>query len=323
MNREVEKRLATRAVALGRAGDGVALPELIGLLGTPSAEVRRLVASAIGKLAGLADAAAAVAALLPVLRDRHPQVRQYAMKALAAYGPAATVAISDLRDVAASAVEKPYNRRDAEKAIATIEEAVRIEREQAKPPCQRCGRLVSADEYARSQRSFQRVFCDKCFDEVYLERRNFDTRVELKKTIQTEDGTLVQSDGERKIANFLNGKGITYCYDERMRIIDGYAVRPDFYLPEFDVYIEYWGMDTIDYKIGMLKKLKLYQQQGKKLISLYREDKPNLDEVLRKKLLRYMRLPGVSEAEAESDGSPSACLRSGSLMSDVEDADEH
>jgi hypothetical protein len=34
------------------------------------------------------------------------------------------------------------------------------------------------------------------------------------------------------------------------------------------LYIEYWGMDTADYKIGMLKKQQLYQQQGKRLISL-------------------------------------------------------
>lgn len=70
----------------------------------------------------------------------------------------------------------------------------------------------------------------------------------------------------------------------RFRILDGYAIRPDFYLPEFDVYIEYWGMDTADYKIGMLKKQKLYQQQGKKLVSLYPDDKPRMKEVLLEKL---------------------------------------
>ena len=59
----------------------------------------------------------------------------------------------------------------------------------------------------------------------------------------------------------------------RFRILNGYAIRPDFYLPELDVYIEYWGMDTIDYKIGMLKKKQLYQQEGKRLISVFPEDK--------------------------------------------------
>jgi len=75
-------------------------------------------------------------------------------------------------------------------------------------------------------------------------------------------------------------------YDERFRILDGYAIRPDFYLPELDVYIEYWGMNTNDYKIGMLKKQELYKQQGKKLISLYPKDKPRIAEILNKKLER-------------------------------------
>jgi len=68
------------------------------------------------------------------------------------------------------------------------------------------------------------------------------------------------------------------------KIIQGYAIRPDFYLPRHDVYIEYWGMDTSDYKIGMLLKQKLYQQEGKKLISLYPADLPVLDAKLKTEL---------------------------------------
>lgn len=37
------------------------------------------------------------------------------------------------------------------------------------------------------------------------------------------------------------------------------AVRPDFYLPEFDLYIEYWGMDTEEYVDNMRKKQFHYQ----------------------------------------------------------------
>ena len=135
--------------------------------------------------------------------------------------------------------------------------------------------------------AFQRTFCDGCFDEVFLNRRNFDTKVELNKTITAKAGTLVQSDGERLIADWLTTHGIAYRYDERFRILSGHAVRPDFYLPELDVYVEYWGMDTADYKIGMLKKQQLYQQQGKRLISLYPQDKPQLDAVLRAKLALF------------------------------------
>lgn len=297
MDRVIEKRISARAVELGNSGDANALPELLAMLPNPAPMVRRLAASAIGKLAGLSDARAAVAGLQPLLRDPHPQVRQYAVKALSAYGIAAVGAIADLRDMAANAREKDYNRRDAEIAIAVIQEAQRIAEAQAEHHCQRCHVSVGATEYARSQRAFQRVFCDKCFDEVYLERRNFDTRVELNKTIEAKPGTLVQSGGERLIAEWLAANNVAYRYDERIRIVEGYTIRPDFYLPEFDVYIEYWGMDTADYKIGMLKKQKLYQQEGKRLVSLYPADKPRMATVLREKLRRYIRLPDETEAE--------------------------
>ncbi|MCX5913961.1 MAG: hypothetical protein NTV04_18745, partial [Deltaproteobacteria bacterium] len=109
--------------------------------------------------------------------------------------------------------------------------------------------------------------------------------------------SLVQSEGERLIADWLHARKIAYRYDERIRIVEGYAIRPDFYLPEFDVYIEYWGMDTIDYQIGMLKKKKLYQQEGKRLISLSFKEKDRLFEVLGKKLERYTRLTGEGGTE--------------------------
>ena len=288
MDKKLEKQFRERAVELGNSGDPSALPELMGLTQSPVANVRRLAASAIGKLAGLADAKRAVDALQPLLRDRHPQVRQYAVKALKAYGMAARCALSDLRDVAISPVETDYNRRDAKLAVETIEEALRIAEEQAVHYCQRCGAKLEPDEYVRSQQAFQRPFCNYCFDEVFLERRNYETKIELQKNIRAKDGTWVQSDGERRICEVLEAEQVRYRYDERFRILDGYAIRPDFYLPEFDVYIEYWGMDTADYKIGMLKKQQLYQQQGKRLISLYPDDKPQMRERLLSKLAKYV-----------------------------------
>ncbi|MDO3377602.1 HEAT repeat domain-containing protein [Geoalkalibacter halelectricus] len=287
MDQKLEKKFRERAVALGNSGDPRGLMELVELTRLPVANVRRLAASAIGKLAGLADAAAAVAALQPLLQDDFPQVRQYAAKALSAYGTHAKCALADLRDMAISPVEKDYNNNCAKSAIEVIEEASRIAERQAEHCCQRCGVKLEADEFTRSQKAFQRPFCNYCFDEVFLERRNFETKVQLQKNIRAKDGTWVQSDGERLICEALHAERIRYRYDERFRILDGYAIRPDFYLPEFDVYIEYWGMDTADYKIGMLKKQQLYQQQGKRLVSLYPGDKPRMRETLLGKLAKY------------------------------------
>ena len=286
MDRQLEKRFSDRAVAIGREGDVAAFGELLQLLRSSSANARRLSASALGKLAWMGvDQVAAVAALAPVARrDPHPQTRQYAIKALKAYGASAQGCLHDLCDMAANPDEKDYIRRDAAAAAAFIEEAVRIAASAAEHHCQRCNARVTADEYARSSQTFQRVFCDRCFDEVFLERRNFETQVEMNKTIEARDGTVVQSEGERRIADWLTAHGLAYRYDAKFRIIAEFQIRPDFYLPELDVYIEYWGLDTPQYKMSMFKKQTLYQQEGKRLISVYPQDLPRVDSLLVAKL---------------------------------------
>lgn len=297
MNIGNERKLAARATALGESASATALLELAGFTRSESPLVRRLAASALGKLAGIVDSAASVDLLRPLLADAHPQVRQYSAKALGAFGPAAEAVLPDLRDVFRNPAEKDYVKRTVEAAGKTIREALRIAAQSAVHQCGRCSRKVEADEYARSQKAFQRTYCDICFDTVFLQRRNWETRVELNKHIQAADGTVVQSDGERLIAETLTALGIVYRYDNRFRIIKGYAIRPDFYLPEFDLYIEYWGMeDNLDYQIGMLEKKKLYQQAEKKLISLYGREKHRLREALREKLSSHVRLPSASES---------------------------
>jgi hypothetical protein len=289
MRYETEKQLAARAKALGESAAAGALPDLLALSQSASPLVRRLAASAIGKLAGIVDAGAAVAVLKPMLGDVHPQVRQYAAKALGAYGLAAESALPALRDMLRNPVEADYVKRSVTAAGLAIKAAMEIAARQRAETCRRCGRTVEPDEYARSQRFFQRTLCDVCFDQTATERRNFETAVEDKKKLRTLAGTLVQSDGERRIADWLAANAIAYRYDARLRIVEGFQIRPDFYLPEYDVYIEYWGMDTPRYKAGMYLKQDLYMHAGKRLISLYPEDKTRLDDILAPKLAQFGR----------------------------------
>ena len=289
MDRQLEQRLSQRAVQIGREGNIAAFDELLELSKSSSANVRRLAASALGKLAWMGiDQPTAVAALNPMARrDPHTQTRQYAIRALKAYGAAAKDCVSDLRDMAANEHEKAYIRSDASAAAEFIDDAIRIAAAAVAHSCQRCNATVSAEEYARSHQAFQRVFCDHCFDEVFLGRRNFETQVEINKTIQARDGTIVQSKGERLIADWLTRHSIAYRYDAKYRIIGEFQIRPDFYLPELDVYIEYWGLSTPQYKMSMYKKQTLYQQEGKRLISIYPADLTGLNELMRTKLERY------------------------------------
>jgi len=311
MDRDNHHGALQRALELGKSQDPGSLSELCSLLQMPSPEIRRLAASAMAKLSGFGiDAKIAVMVLTPLaLRDPHPQVQQYALKAVKCYGAAASHLLQDLRDLSLCPQVKDYIRQAALSAAQAIEAAAQEATQAKHPICQKCRKRVEPDEQERAQKAFQRIYCDHCFDEVYLERRNWETQVELQKTIQAADGTLVQSDGERLIAEWLSQQKIVYRYDNRFRIIKGYAIRPDFYLPEHDLYIEYWGMDTLDYQIGMLEKKKLYQQASKKLISFYRNEKSQLHTLLHERLSRYMQLPPLRSSTPHhlNGNQPGAC----------------
>ena len=281
-----------RALVLGRGNDPGAVRELTVLLKSPFADVRRLAASAMGKLAPLRPASQMVVAALrtPALSDPHPQVRQYALKAIAKYPEVAAYFLDEFRDVARNDSLLGYVRTAAAEVVAAIENFLR-ERDAARTNrCRRCSRVVSDEEFIRSMDRFARPYCTHCFDELLLEGANFEATVEGAKEKMATDGTAVQSAGEKRIADWLSARKIAYVYDERFRVARDTLIRPDFYLPEFDLYIEYWGMDTPEYNANRQKKLWLYQRAGKKLVSISFQDLPNLEAVLSLKLSRYIRL---------------------------------
>ena len=292
--RKVEQhRQRERALELGRSGMSTAVRELAGLLKSPYADVRRLAASAMGKLAETRPAATlVVVALLPTATsDPHPQVRQYALKALARYPLEAAIGLDRLRDVARNATQPSYVRTAAAETVAAVETALREKEAAGRHFCARCHRPVDSDEYIRALDVYGRPYCTHCLDERALEGVNFEATVEGAKRRITQDGTAVQSVGERRIADWLAARNIRYVYDERFRIARDTVLRPDFYLPEFDLYIEYWGMDTPEYNANMEKKRWFYQRAGKRLVSISHRDFASLEAVLDRKLARHITLP--------------------------------
>ena len=114
-NRVDARELLARVVAFGDAGDPARWPELVGLLQHPDGNVRRLSASALGKL-GDTRAVDALVALLS--REEKPQVRQYAVKALGRIGePDVRVILEQIRD---DEREMDYTRKAAEDALRAM-----------------------------------------------------------------------------------------------------------------------------------------------------------------------------------------------------------
>jgi len=122
----------------------------------------------------------------------------------------------------------------------------------------------------------------------------FELKVTSKKTIKSNDGQMVQSEGERMIANFLFRHQIDYDYDKQITLqgnepdkngLTKRWVRPDFLLPEFALVIEYWGRrGEPDYDKDMALKKRLYAESKTKYISFSPNDLPKINEFLKNKL---------------------------------------
>ena len=281
-----------KVLELGNSNRGLAAREVIPFLKSEFSEVRRLAASALRKLANAYPDAHSVAIALsgPALNDPHPQVQQYALKAMTAYPKESFLYLTELKDVARNPTLKDYVRAAAAETVAAIESTQRQLDARFHHWCSRCRRNIKEDEYNISFERYGKPYCRHCFDEKLMEDKNFEATVESAKQRRTEDGTVVQSLGEKRIADFLAARHIAYIYDERIRIAGDARIRPDFYLPEFDLYIEYWGMNTPEYNDNKLQKRILYQRANKKLISLSYRELDTLEEVLAEKLSRYLRI---------------------------------
>jgi len=262
------------------------------LLRHEAPQIRRAAASAVGKLLDGSSALAEMAYIQlhqAVVDETHPQVRQYQLAALRRCARRLTKPmIDDIEDIARNPNEKDYVRTAANDVVA-LAQAAQAEAESLRRHwCSRCKRPISAEESATAIRRYGKPYCRHCLDERTLDDRNFERDVEEAKRLRTKDGTAVQSQGERRIADWLAAHGIDYAYDERYRIAGDVAIRPDFYLPAFDLYIEYWGMGHRDYLARKAEKRILYQRAGKRLLSLDFNDLPVLEARLEEKLRLYL-----------------------------------
>lgn len=83
-----------------------------------------------------------------------------------------------------------------------------------------------------------------------------------------------KSEGERRIASFLEKNAIRYQYETGVLVnSEGEKPRiwyPDFYLPEFGVYIEYFGLvGRENYDRGIERKESTYRKMGLSVIPVY------------------------------------------------------
>lgn len=124
---------------------------------------------------------------------------------------------------------------------------------------------------------------------------------------RTKRGETVKSKGEKQIADYFFENGINYTYENRAETTNSAfskkISKPDFYLPDYDVYVEYWGLiDTGDYDVrnkyreDMEWKKRRYYENGTKFISLYLWHLKDLDGAFRNEFESVMKREFVKGA---------------------------
>ena len=103
---------------------------------------------------------------------------------------------------------------------------------------------------------------------------------------RTEDGHYVRSKAELIIDNWLYNKAIVHAYEKKLPTEEN--LLSDFYIPQKNIYIEYWGYENED-KYLKRKKIKqnIYKKYDFNLIELNDSDIQNLDDILPKLLLKF------------------------------------
>lgn len=116
----------------------------------------------------------------------------------------------------------------------------------------------------------------------------------------TLTGQHVRSKGERIIADYLTHHGIAYSYEATAMTNDWWIFkskisRPDFYLPQYNLFVEYWGLvdspdqrTRDDYVRTMRWKMAQYRNNNIRFISIYPSNLNNLDYNFRRKFSEVM-----------------------------------
>ncbi len=125
----------------------------------------------------------------------------------------------------------------------------------------------------------------------------------------TLKGETVKSYGELHVANILAANGVRYEYERRYEYDTATQEHaqyyPDFYLPDYQIYIEFFGINrngevpewfegedpTRTYQEGMRWKRKTHKQYGTKLIECYAYE--DFDGILQESLEKKLTDAGV------------------------------
>lgn len=113
----------------------------------------------------------------------------------------------------------------------------------------------------------------------------------------------MKSRAEQRIADYFTENGIRYVYEKGAQtdalIFKQTFAHPDFYLSDYNVYVEYWGLvdASKEYQRNMKWKMVQYHKNKIKFVSIYPDNMENINWIFRAKFRKTMGfdLPKTSE----------------------------
>ena len=113
-----------------------------------------------------------------------------------------------------------------------------------------------------------------------------DQRKRYPADFRCDNGIYVRSLSELFIADWLYANRIVFEYEREVNFQTCHqSAHCDFYLPDYDVYIEFWGMDRDEQYIAYKQwKEPLYEANGYNLISLNFQDLKMFRDTFSKKM---------------------------------------
>lgn len=148
-------------------------------------------------------------------------------------------------------------------------------------------------------------FCFSCYTKY--KERSIDLRIckcnEIEildyygnKTFVCNDGRMVRSRAEALISNFLFDNNIRYVYEKPYHYIENgktKTLHPDFYLPDYNLYIEYNELTTDNYIQSKDYSMQIYKREKIKLLIMTSQNLHDIDGFLIPKLKEIKTIPQI------------------------------
>lgn len=161
----------------------------------------------------------------------------------------------------------------------------RLQQKIANTNCLFCGKPSNAKH-----------FCFSCYSKY--KTRSIDIRISKcanievldyygNKTFVCDDGRMVRSRAEALISNFLFNNKIRYIYEKPIYYVDNNEnkiLHPDFFLPDYNLYIEYNELNEDSYLQSKEYVMKIYQKEKINVVIMTNKELCNISNFLIPKL---------------------------------------